>query len=267
MHMTRNFDCTVLVASCDKYADVIGPFATLWRKYWPDCPFETVLVTETAPANAGAFDRVIACGGGLNWCSRLVIALKQVKTPHVILLCDDYYLVAPVNTDLILRRLDQARRFDAANLRLIPNPVTKLPFREGLRAYAKNTAYCIATQAGIWDRMFLLRLAVGRASIWEFERYGSFDLKGETRPLLVTPTKEFPFVDAVHKGYWDPFGVQALKENGVDYDFAKRGLPPVGVRVREGFKALVFRLFPNTLIVRVQNLLGAGAKERQTGCA
>lgn len=260
--MTRNLDCTVLVASCDAYADVLGPFAALWRKYWPDCPFETVLVTETAPAAAGAFDRVVACGGGLNWCRRLVVALEQVKTPYVLLLCDDYYLVAPVDTELILRRLDQARRFDAANLRLIPNPVTKIPFREGLRAYAKNTAYCVATQAGLWNRASLLRLAAGRASIWEFERHGSFDLKGEARPLLVTPTKEFPFVDAVHKGHWEPFGVKALKENGLDYDFTKRGLPPVGVRVREGVKALVFRLFPWTLIVRVQNLLGVGAKER-----
>ena len=260
--MNKNPDCTVVVASCDKYADLIGPFATLWRKFWPDCPFETVLVTETAPAEAEAFDRVVACGDGTNWCSRLVMALGQIATPSVILLCDDYYLNAPVDTSLVLKRLEQAKRFDAVNLRMIPNPVTKIPFREGLREYAKNTAYCIATQAGIWNREFLAKLAKDKSSIWEFERYGSFDLADETRPILGTPTKEFPFVDAVHKGCWETFGVQVLKDNGIVYDFSKRGLPPFRVRVVEGLKALVFALVPNTWIVRVQNALGAGAKEK-----
>ena len=256
-----NSECTVIVASCDKYADLIGPFAILWKKFWSDCPFETVLVTETAPTDVGAFDRVVACGGGMNWCGRLRMALEQIATPYVILLCDDYYLNASVETSLVLKRLEQAKRFGAVNLRMIPNPVTKIAFQEGLREYEKNTAYCIATQAGIWNREFLMKLAEGKSSIWEFERYGSFDLAGETRPILGTPTKEFPFVDAVHKGYWETFGVKVLRDNKIDYDFSKRGLPPFRVRVVEGFKALVFALVPNTWIVRVQNVIGAGAKE------
>ena len=257
----KNADCTVVVASCDKYADLIAPFSALWRKFWPDCPFETVLVTETTPTENVAFDRVITCGAGGNWCSRLVTALEQVETRYVILLCDDYFLAAPVDTALVLKRLEQAQRFDAANLRLIPNPATRIPYREGLREYRKNTAYCIATQAGIWSREFLLKLARGKASIWEFERRGSFDLADETRPLLVTPTKEFPFVDAVHKGCWEPFGVKVLKENGIAPDFAKRGLPPLRTRLVEGLNGLVFRLVPTTLLVRVQNALDMGAKE------
>ncbi len=257
----KSSDCTVLVASCDKYADLLAPFSVLWRKFWPDCPFGTVLVTETAPAEKLAFDRVVACGKGGNWCARLVVALQQIETPYVLLLCDDYYLTAPVDTALVLKRLEQAKRLDAVNLRLIPNPMTKVPYREGLREYRKNTAYCIATQAGVWNREFLLKLADGKASIWEFERRGSFDLAGETRPILGTPTKEFPFVDAVHKGCWEPFGVQVLKENGIDYDFTRRGLPPLHTKVIEGMKGLLFRLVPTTLLVRVQNALDAGAKE------
>lgn len=257
-----NQDCTVLVASCDKYADLLEPFSRLWTKFWPDCPFETVLVTETEPAERLCFDRVLACGKGGNWCSRLVRALDEIATERVILLCDDYYLESTVDTALILKRLDQAKRFDAVDLRLIPNPVTKIPYREDLREYRKNTAYCIATQAGIWNRAFLRRLAEGKASIWEFERYGSFDLEGETRPILGTPTQEFPFVDAVHKGCWEPFGVKVLKDNGIDYDFSKRGLPSLKTRFVEGLKALVFFFVPNTLIVRLQNAFGAGAKEK-----
>ena len=181
------------------------------------------------------------------------------------MLSDDYYLSSPVDTEGILLRLGQAKNYDATNLRLIPNPVPGVrnssPAEGGLFEYHKNTAYCIATQAGIWNREFLQSLAKGKASIWEFERYGSFEVGDETRPLLVTPTKEFPFIDAVHKGHWEKFGVKCLADNGIDYDFSKRGLPPFKTRLVEGLKGLVFALVPNNWIVRVQNALGAGAKE------
>ena len=82
-------------------------------------------------------------------------------------------------------------------------------------------------------------------------------------PLLVTRTKEFPFVDAVHKGHWEKFGVEVCRANGVEIDFSARGLPPLSVRIVEGLKGLVFAIVPNTLIVRVQNALGLGAKEKR----
>ena len=260
-----NTDCTVLVCSCDKYADLLGPFAALFRKFWPDCPFEMVLVTETWGEDNLCFDRVVACGPGMNWASRLVKALDEVSTPYVLMLCDDYYLSAKVDTAKILSRLAQAKSHNAANLRLIPNPAPQsgksCQAPDGLLKYRKDTAYCIATQAGFWNRGFLRCLANGKESIWEFERYGSFEVGSESRPLLVTPTQEFPFVDAVHKGYWEKFGVALCRDNGVGLDFSKRTLPPFRVRAVDFIKALVFAIFPHTLIVRTQNALGFGAKE------
>ena len=118
------------------------------------------------------------------------------------------------------------------------------------------------TEAAIFPSVSLLR---GKSSIWEFERFGSFEVGSEKRPLLVTTTKEFPFVDAVRRGHWEKFGVAVCRENGIEPDFSVRGLPPLGAKLAEGFKALVFALVPNTLIVRIQIAIGAGAKER--GCA
>ena len=88
-------------------------------------------------------------------------------------------------------------------------------------------------------------------------------LAGEKRPLLVTRTREFPFVDSVHKGYWEDVGIRLCEENGVSLDFVKRSRPPLSVRLREALKTLVFAALPNTLIVRLQNALSIGAKERR----
>ena len=266
----KNTDCTVLVCSCDKYADLLAPFSELWRKFWPDCPFEVVLVTETAPDRQLCFDRTIACGKGGNWCSRLVYALGQIETPYVLMLCDDYYLAKPVDTSLMLKRLSQIKEFDAFNLRMIPNPIPKannsstFGHDTDLLQYKPNTAYCIATQSGFWNREFLADLAKGKSSIWEFERYGSFDPIIVKKPLLVTPTKEFPFVDAVHKGHWEKFGLAVCRENGIDLSGIRRTLPPFKIRIVEGLKAIVFRIVPTTLLVRLQNRFALGAKEAKS---
>lgn len=263
----HNDDCTVLVASCDAYRDIEIPFAALFGKYWPDCPFRVLLLTETGrPENGGyeTFDGIIATGTGKCWCEMLVEALSRMSTPYVLLLMNDYFLSAPVDTSRLLMRLDQAKAFDAANLRLNPNPPGRKPWRDtDLLEFPKNVAYCVTCQTGIWNRDYLEWLAGRNRSAWEFERYGSFMLAGEKRPLLVTRTREFPFVDAVHKGYWENVGVRLCEENGVALDFAKRSRPPLSVRLREALKSLAFAALPNTLIVRLQNALSIGAKERR----
>jgi len=276
----RRTDCTVLVTSCDAYLDVVGPFAQLKSKYWPDCPFETVLLSETLPSetdltaiNAGdgkvstdvspAFDRIILTGLGKTWCQMLVEALDRIESPYVILQMNDFMLASPVSTEKILFRIEQAKRYDAANLRLVPNPPGRVPWVDSdLMLYPKNTAYCVSCQTGIWNREYLRELARRNKSAWEFERFGSFMVGGEARPILVTPERDMPDVDTVHKGYWVSEGVTLLRENGVVYDFGKRGTQPLAVKLREGVKSLIFACFPLTLIVRIQNLLGVGMKEK-----
>lgn len=257
-------DCTIVVAGCDKYADLLAPFSALWRQFWPDCPYRVVLVTETAPTEGKlCFDEVFAMGDGHSWGWRLSRALAHLATPRVILLCDDYFLCGRVDTGRIAARVRQSLEADALNLRLIPNPATMEPWPADptLGRYRKNTAYCISTLAGIWDREFLAGLSGKTESIWEFERQGSYSFPGdEGRPLLCTREQEFPFVDAVHKGHWEKFGVRLCRERNVPIDLSARTLPPFSRRLVEWAKGVVFRISPG-LIVRIQNRFGLGHKE------
>ncbi len=244
-----NADCTVLVTSCDAYRDVEGPFVQLFRRYWPECPFELVVNGETGCVDG--FDRAVLTGKGKTWSAMLVEALEQIATPYVIVMMNDYYLSGPVDTANVLRRLAEAKEKDALNYRLCPNPPRAV----------KNTAYAVSCQVGIWNRKFLIDLARRTKSAWEFERYGSFMFdESDPRPILVTEKQEFPFLDVVHKGYWEKYGVELLRREGIDYDFSKRGLPPFKVRMVEFLKAAVFAVFPSSLIVRTQNRFAIGKK-------
>jgi len=243
-----NSDCTVLVTSCDAYRDVEGPFVQLFRKYWPDCPFELVVNGETG-ASCG-FDRQILVGKGKTWSQMLVDALELVRTPYVIMLMNDYYLESPVDTSLILKRLKEAKKADALNYRLCPDPPRAV----------KNTAYSVSCKVGIWNREFLHDLAAKTKSAWEFERYGSFMFdESDKRPIMVTEKLEFPFLDVVHKGYWEQCGVELLKREGIDYDFSVRSTPPPMIRAKEWIKKTIFNLNPE-LVTRVQNVFNAGKK-------
>ena len=243
-----NADCTVLVTSCDAYRDVEGPFLTLFRRYWPDCPFELVVNGETGAVDG--FDRAVLSGKGKTWSQMLAEALDEVATPYVLMLMNDYYLESPVDTALFMRRLGETKARDALNYRLCPDPPRAV----------KNTAYAVSCKAGIWNRGFLRDLAARTKSAWEFERYGSFMFDmSDPRPILVTERLEFPFLDVVHKGYWEPFDVELLRREGIAIDFAKRTLPPLGVRMREAVKNRIFRLSPE-LVTRVQNVFNWGKK-------
>lgn len=262
--------CSVLVCSCDKYADLHAPFSALWRKFWPDCPFETVLLTETAaPEEGSCFDRVIFAGKGLDWCEMLVFALERISTPYVMLLMDDYLLNGRVDTTLVLSRLETARALGADNLRLIPSPEPRKantmgdgPWSAaGLARYKPLTAYCIATQTGFWRKDFLRAVARGKHSAWQFERYGSFDAAVRDAKLFAAVKREFPFVDAVHKGYWERAGAAACRANGIEPDFSRRTFAPPVRRAIEALKTAIFAVFPASAIVKIQNRFNLGAKK------
>lgn len=267
-----NKDCTVLVTSCDAYRDLDGPFIALWRRFWPDCPFEVVLLTESEHPRegefGGAFDRVISVGKGKSWSETVVEALGRIDTPYVILQMNDYIPDKPVDTALALSLLEAAKREDALLLRMVPRPpATGKKFSSAaapgvkMRLFPKNSAYAASCQPGFWNASFLAETARRTKSAWEFERYGSYMFdESDPRPVLMTEEQTVPGVDTLHKGYWTREGAGLLQREGIAYDFTKRGFPPFFTSLSLSFKRLVFAVFPRELIVRVQNVFNAGMK-------
>ena len=101
LEMKEN-DVTILVNSCDKYEDAWEPFFRLLKIQWPDCPYEIVLSTETKTYECDFFNvKTINCDKNLSWSSRLKYTLNQIDTEFVLFFLEDFFLLEPVQTDIL----------------------------------------------------------------------------------------------------------------------------------------------------------------------
>lgn len=93
----------LLVASCDRYADVWPGFWGCFRKFWPDFPFQISMITnERVCQDAPEGTRNIRVGTDKGWCKNLATALKDVTDPNIFLFQEDFYLRQPVPTADVL---------------------------------------------------------------------------------------------------------------------------------------------------------------------
>ena len=254
-----NGQLSVLVSSCDKYS---VPFVTLFKKYWQDCPYKKILVTETVQPKTELFDEVLLTGMGKRWVDMMAESFEKLDTPYVLLLLDDYLICDYIDNNLIERMLTVADKYDVGALRMIQNPKCSKIFTEepGFGEYEKGVGYRIALQASIWNVKYLKKITKDYDNIWDFERKGSFKSNEYDQRILCTLKQVFPFEDSVHKGKWEPAAVRLCERNDINIDFNRRGVMSNFLIAKKHFKGAIVDINP-TLITKIQNLLSIGAKK------
>lgn len=98
------YDCTLLVSSCDRYSDLWTPFFSLLNRYWAYCKFSKVLITEELKPEFPNV-RALNLGSNLDWSSLLIKALDNIPTTYILLTLEDFFLRKDVNNDKILNLL------------------------------------------------------------------------------------------------------------------------------------------------------------------
>ena len=113
---------SIIVYSCWKNRDMWEIFSKLFKKYWKDCPYQIVLVTdEYHQTNVQyVFTKIVEKDD--TWALMIKEAVRQANTPYVMLWMDDYLLCDYVLNDDIQKQLERAIKHHVANLRLIESP-------------------------------------------------------------------------------------------------------------------------------------------------
>lgn len=218
-HKSR-FACSivVLIVSCDRYADLWQLQAAALAKFWPDCPYEKILITNSRNPEISGL-KVLRLGEDRGWSANLIEALKQLECMYVLIWIDDIILLEPVDQ----RKLDSVlAEFDNRQgncLRLIgPSGLVSTPRCAGsLFLEPSGGAYRVSTVVTVWRRSILLELLNPAETAWEFEISGSrrADAIGgfySSRRRLVR------IVNTVVRGLWSGYALRKIVKN-VDPDY------------------------------------------------
>jgi len=254
--MNKSRELSIIIYSCWKNRDMWTVFSTLFRKYWSDCIYKVILVTDICPEKDKdwVFDEIVEIDD--TWARMLKKAIQVADTPYVMLWMDDYLLCDYVQNAEIEIHLGRAKTHHAANYRLIESPVCAGTYENNsdVGYYKVGEAYSLSTQVGIWDAGFLLRVLKDEWSAWDFERIASLELKVGEQPILTALDYTFPYEEGVRKGKWMQQGAKLCKRNGIAIDTGKRPVMTDLEMAKIYFQGAILDVNP-TQVVKIQNML------------
>jgi hypothetical protein len=218
-------DVSAVVVSHDGFADVWPSFFGLLFRFWPDLPYPLHLIS-----NHLSFPdkRIIPLrvGDDLSWSDTVARGLERISSRVVLLMLDDFFLSAPVDTACVARLHATMIAKGAVYLRLRPNPAADVPCLDApdVGVIAKGASYRTSLQIAFWDRLTLLNLLRRNESAWDFELRGSRRSNEISEPFfsVCDGISAISYRHAVQRGKWLPDAIKHFTPLGIAFDCSKR---------------------------------------------
>lgn len=182
MSKRKNIDeCTILVNSCDSYEDLWEPFFSLFYKYWPDCPYQIILNTESKSYNFKPLDiksfKLFNSDEKISYGRRIRENIKRIETPLIIILLDDFFLRNAVNQNKIYEIVNWLKNnpdIACFNFDHVPDEYNIKDNRfPGFERRSQYGEYRFNMQASIWRKDELYNAWKNFESPWQWELYGN----------------------------------------------------------------------------------------------
>lgn len=228
-------DLTIIVNTCDSYADVLDIFFYALKKYWSDISFKIVINTENCFYNYPAITHNY--NGKTtkdDWGARLLSTLDSVETEFVLMLYDDFILEDFVHESMVAKVLQIMRQNITIGAIYLVN--TNLPLEEGndnsCFVRVKDKAdYCLSSFPAIWRKDVLQKYTAPGDTPWAWEVFGSYrTYKDYPTFLSLNPSESDIYKynhakgGAIYRGKWvRPVIDKVIKEYGGRIDWEIRG--------------------------------------------
>lgn len=222
-------DTSVLIYSCDKYADIWGPFFTLFFRYW-DCPYPVYVTAETEQC---MLPEVMTINTDApTWTERVKAAVDQIDTKYVIGMCEDMFLRREVDQTTInncLLTMEEDDNIASFNFEKEYDWVeNNYIFDFGRKP--NGSIYRKTCQPTLWRRSVLSELLDVKQDAWEWEmsptpdQYDYYVWTGDERCLVFEYGYHNHEWFGVQKGKWVAHDVIPLFEKeGIHIDYSIRG--------------------------------------------
>lgn len=210
----------ILVVSCDKYSDLWGPFFNVFRRFWPDCPFNVYLLSNKIGFGDPKIKDLLI-GEDVSWSDNLRKGILNIKEEYVLLFLDDLLLCDFVKTNEVLKVFSWILKSDANYVRMNPTQWPDKPYNELVGIVSKGAIYRTSTVLSVWKKNILLELLQSGESAWDFEIYGT--VKSDKYDNFYSTWKNyFPVINCVIKAKWQRGAVRKLQSLGVPIDLTTR---------------------------------------------
>lgn len=239
----KESDVTILLTSCDRYADAWKPFFILWKKYWPECDYPFVLNTERENYHSELFSvKTVKGGKGKTWSRRLKNCLNQIDTEFVLLCLEDYFLQRPVDTKIFQAALRTMREDPLAGViqfaidieTKFDRSVTVNEYFSPVPKYEKTMSngriFCVLS---LYRTKYLKKLLLPSETPWDFEYFGSIRSQWYREKVYRENDNHercfFYYIEpkygyAISRGKWLPKNQELFEENGIEVDFSRLGI-------------------------------------------
>lgn len=257
-----NPNIAIITYSCDRNSAMWGIMMSFMKKYWSDCPYRQVLLTDKDSEKKGldiGFDDVIEYDS--TWADMHKYAVKKLGLTHFIMWMDDIFIYEHVNTPEIIKMVEKAIERKALCLYLSTLVLHRNTGDEDFYSAEIGKAYCYSSQCGLWDSKMFERVIDDKWSAWDFERIGSLNARNLPGEILIAKNHQIKWDEGIFRGKWLQRGVELCEKEGIDISCTNKevfsGWETFIMKVRD----VIFRMAPN-LVTKVVNVIGGYGSSR-----
>ncbi len=249
-------DCTILILSCDKYADLWKPFFMLFRKHWPDCPYPVVLGSNTVTYKDLKVETLLS-GPDKDWSTSFRSILQQIETPYVFLWLDDIFPIGPVDGKRFALALEFMKKHKAKYVHGAPNPAPDLVMEnDTYGVYERGAPYRVTT-FGFWEVNALKAILLSGEGPWKFEIMGSYR-SSYTDGFYCTMQLLFKRLHVVEKGRIFQDAYEYCQRHGIPLSVSHRPLLGSAFHLKSEIQKVYFNTMiriPWKIRVRLMDIL------------
>lgn len=171
--MSNIKNMAVLVLSCDKYSSLWDVFFDRFFKYWPNCTHPIYLVSNFLQYTKDPRVQTLNIGKDVDWSSNLLLALKEVKQDHILVLIEDAPFDSKVDSEKIndIFSIFIENNMNHLNLKGSPKPNGNV--NEFYGEVLSGTLYRTSLVPCLWKKEMLFKLLQPGETAWDFEIVGS----------------------------------------------------------------------------------------------